>query len=218
MADAQQFTGPAQAPDDRRIELPALSAKSEQQQEPPPLPWAPGQRVGFAMVGLGHLSFEQLLPAFGEARRARLVALVSGAPEKARAVAAAHGIAAESIYDYAAFDRIRDDRAIEAVYVALPNSDVAQIAAHGRVDIRVPSRDPRRRHVDDGHQSISASGFALFMRRRTSTDDASAILSPIPSAIPHGRRSSAGAPGVRDRSDPSARRRSALVVRQSDVR
>ncbi|WP_207479753.1 Gfo/Idh/MocA family protein [Arenibaculum pallidiluteum] len=88
---------------------------------PPPAPLPPGQRVGFAIVGLGRLSLEQVLPAFAECRQARPVALVSGSPEKARLVAAQHGIKPSSVYDYGSWDRIAEDPEIQAVYVVLPN-------------------------------------------------------------------------------------------------
>jgi predicted dehydrogenase len=88
---------------------------------PPPAPLPPAERVGFAVIGLGRLSLEEILPAFGESKKARPVALVSGSPEKMKAVAAQHGIDPASCYDYAGFDRIRDNPAVKAVYVVLPN-------------------------------------------------------------------------------------------------
>ncbi len=80
------------------------------------------ERVGFALVGLGHLTVSQLLPAFAETRRCRPVALVTGDRAKGMAVAARYGIAPGSVYDYQTFDRIRDDRAIDVAFVVLPNS------------------------------------------------------------------------------------------------
>ena len=85
------------------------------------LPLAPGRRVGIAVVGLGRLALEEILPAIAQTRRCRLVAVVSGQREKATAVAAAHGIDERGVYDYASFDRIRNDPAIELVYIVLPN-------------------------------------------------------------------------------------------------
>ena len=88
---------------------------------PPPAPKKPSDRVGFAIVGLGRLSLEEILPAFGESKRARPVALVSGSPDKAKTVAAQYGIKPDAVYDYASFDRIADNPKIEAVYIVLPN-------------------------------------------------------------------------------------------------
>jgi predicted dehydrogenase len=87
----------------------------------PKAPLPPEERVGFAVVALGRLSLEEILPAFGETKKARLVALVSGSPDKLKAVAAQYGIAPEACYDYEGFDAIRDNPAIKAVYVVTPN-------------------------------------------------------------------------------------------------
>ena len=104
------------------VQLPPLNAASEQQTAPPPAPLPPAQRVGFAVVGLGHLSLEELLPAFGECKKARLTALVSGDADKARRVAEQYGVAAQNIYNYQNYDRLRDNADVQAIYIVLPNS------------------------------------------------------------------------------------------------
>ena len=105
-----------------RVIFPNWRGEADAPSPSPPAPRPPGERVGFAIVGLGRLSLEEILPAFGESRHAKPLALVSGTPEKAKAVAAQYGVPAGSIYDYATFDRIADDPAIQAVYIVLPNS------------------------------------------------------------------------------------------------
>src|SRR5690242_14182339 len=55
------------------VKLPRLLASTENEPEPPAEPLPPGKRIGFAIVGLGHLALEQILPAFGESRRCRPV-------------------------------------------------------------------------------------------------------------------------------------------------
>ncbi len=105
-----------------RVEFPNWRGPADQPSPPPPAPLPPDGRLGFAIVGLGRLSLEEILPAFGESKRAKPVALVSGSPEKARVVAAQHGIPASSVYDYASFDRIAQDPTIGAVYIVLPNA------------------------------------------------------------------------------------------------
>lgn len=105
-----------------RVTFPPIDAPTEAKSEPPPAPTPPGSRIGFAIAGLGRLSLEELLPAFGECRHARPVALVSGSPEKARAVAGQYGIAETALYDYESFDRIADDPAVQVVYVVTPNA------------------------------------------------------------------------------------------------
>ncbi len=104
-----------------RVAFPNWRGEADRPSAPPPAPLPPSERVGFAIVGLGRLALEEILPAFGECKRARPVALVSGSPEKAKLVAAQHGIELESVYAYADFDRIAENREIQAVYIVLPN-------------------------------------------------------------------------------------------------
>ncbi len=80
------------------------------------------KRLGLAVVGLGHLSLEQILPGFGQSDRVRVTGLVSGHRDKALALAAQHGVPERNLYDYASFDRIKDNPDIDAVYVVLPNA------------------------------------------------------------------------------------------------
>ncbi|MDB5372999.1 MAG: oxidoreductase [Belnapia sp.] len=88
----------------------------------PPQPLPPGERIGFAIVALGRIALEEVLPAFAECRMARPVELVSASPEKAKLVAAQYGIAEAAVHGYAEFERLRDDPAVQAVYIALPNA------------------------------------------------------------------------------------------------
>src|SRR4051812_29978027 len=103
------------------VKLPPLEAPSEKPKPPQPLPDEPIKRLGVALVGIGHLTMEQLLPAFAQSRSTKLVALVSGDRAKAETVAARNGVDSKRIYDYKSFDRMKDDPAIEAVYIVLPN-------------------------------------------------------------------------------------------------
>lgn len=106
---------------DGKVEFPNWRGDADKPSPPPPAPKPPSERVGFAIVGLGRLSLEEILPAFGETKRARPVALVSGTPAKAKTVAAQYGIKESALYDYGSFDDIAENAEIEAVYVVLPN-------------------------------------------------------------------------------------------------
>jgi glucose-fructose oxidoreductase len=86
------------------------------------LPELPGKQVGFALVGLGSLSINQLMPAFARCRRAKLVGFVSGRPEKARHLAQLYGVDPKNIYTYDTYDRLADNPAIDVIYVVLPNN------------------------------------------------------------------------------------------------
>lgn len=82
----------------------------------------PDNRVGFAIVGLGHLSIEEILPAFGRSKLARPVALVSGDRDKALIVASQYGIDESAIYDYHTYDDIAHNAEVEVIFIVLPNS------------------------------------------------------------------------------------------------
>jgi predicted dehydrogenase len=86
------------------------------------LPAVPEKRIGFALVGLGNLAINQLMPAFAQSRLAKLVGLVSGRPEKAAHLAKMYGVDPKNIYNYENYERLADNPAIDVIYVVLPNS------------------------------------------------------------------------------------------------
>ena len=124
---------PAQVPADAQkpVELEQIKAKTEQQEGPTPTPLPPDQRVGYAIVGLGHLTLNQILPAFGECKKSKVVALVSGSPEKMQKVAAQYGVKKESCYSYADYDKLRDNKEVQVIYIVLPNGMHAEYTIRG---------------------------------------------------------------------------------------
>jgi len=105
-----------------RVTFPEWRAPADTPSAPPPAPLPPEQRTGFAIVGLGRLALEEILPAFAKSMKAKPVALVSGSPDKLRAVAAQYGIKREACYSYESFDSIRDNPDVKVVYIVLPNA------------------------------------------------------------------------------------------------
>lgn len=79
------------------------------------------KKLGFALVGLGSLSNNQLAPAFKNCRHAELRGIVTGTPAKADRYQKEYGIDPSHTYDYETFDRIADDDAIDVIYIVLPN-------------------------------------------------------------------------------------------------
>jgi predicted dehydrogenase len=104
------------------------SARAAAQQVPEP----PGKKLGWAVVGLGSLSINQILPAFAKCEKSKVVALVSGHPEKAQKLALRYGVDPKSIYDYKSYDSLKDNPEVDVVYVVLPNGMHAEytIRAH----------------------------------------------------------------------------------------
>jgi len=87
---------------------------------------AKSKRVGYAVIGLGHISQRAILPGFRHAKRSSLAALVSGDAKKAKLLAAQFG--ASHTYTYDALDACLRDPEVEAVYIATPNSSHVEFA------------------------------------------------------------------------------------------
>src|ERR1700722_5102887 len=104
-----------------RVQLSQVHGSSEQD-EIAPGPFLPAsKRVGYAVVGLGRLSIDQILPAFGHSEYCRPVALVSGDHAKALKIAGQYGIPDSSIYDYRNYEQLAQNPAVQVIYVVLPN-------------------------------------------------------------------------------------------------
>ena len=87
-----------------------------------PAPTAnPDRKIGYAVIGLGQIA-GHFLPGALLTNNSRITALVSGHPEKAARIAAQYDVPTGSIYNYENFDEIAHNPAVDAVYVALPNS------------------------------------------------------------------------------------------------
>jgi predicted dehydrogenase len=103
--------------------LATTAVKAEAGQVPDiKLPEVPGKKLGWALVGLGNLSINQLMPAFAKCQQSRLVGFVSGRPEKARQLAQVYGVDPKNIYTYDNYDSLASNPAIDVIYVVLPNS------------------------------------------------------------------------------------------------
>ncbi|RYX81974.1 Gfo/Idh/MocA family oxidoreductase [bacterium] len=87
-----------------------------------PLPRPDDGRVGFAVVGVGKLTVNQILPALVNSQKSKLVALVSGDRAKAEHVGRDYNLTTKDIYTYDTFDQIKSNPDIKVVYVVTPNS------------------------------------------------------------------------------------------------
>ena len=77
--------------------------------------------VGYCVIGLGRIA-DHFLRGVKDSPSSRITGLVSGHRDKALRIAAEYGVTESSIYSYEEMDRFKDNKAIDAVYVALPNS------------------------------------------------------------------------------------------------
>ena len=115
------------------------------------------QPVGYAIVGLGRISMGHFMPGLRDAKQSKLTGLVSGHRDKAEKNAAEYGIPTSAIYNYENFDSIRDNKAIDAVYIALPNSMHAEYTIRAaKAGKHVLSEKPMATSVDDCKAMIAA--------------------------------------------------------------
>ena len=71
------------------VDLPPINNTQTEAPEKAPGPFLPrDKRIGYAIVGLGRLSLDEILPAFGSSNYCKAAALVSGDRTKALKVAA----------------------------------------------------------------------------------------------------------------------------------
>ncbi len=79
------------------------------------------RKIGYCVIGLGTIA-DHFMRGMLVSSNSRITGLVSGHRDKAERIAAQYGIPSTSIYSYEDMDKFRDNKTIDAVYVALPNS------------------------------------------------------------------------------------------------
>lgn len=82
----------------------------------------PGKKLGYAILGLGYYATKIIMPRFAECEHSKLVALVSGTPEKLKTFGEQYGIPESHRYSYDTFDKIAGNPDVDIVYVVTPNS------------------------------------------------------------------------------------------------
>src|SRR5919198_1405212 len=95
------------------------------------VPDPPGKKLGWAIVGLGSLSIHQILPAFAKCEKSKVVAFVSGHPDKANKLALRYGVNPKNIYNYQNYDSIKDNPEVDVIYIVLPNGMHCEYTVRG---------------------------------------------------------------------------------------
>ena len=80
------------------------------------------KKLGIALVGLGNYSKYQLAPALLNTEYCYLAGIVTGTPSKEQEWMGKYNIPKKNVYNYENFDNIANNKAIDIVYVVLPNS------------------------------------------------------------------------------------------------
>ena len=122
------------------------------------IPKQPGRKIGYAIVGLGKLAVEEILPAFAVSKHCKVTALVSGHRDKAEQLAGVYGVPKESIYNYETYDKLRDNSDVDVIYIVLPNSMHAEYTIRGfEAGKHVLCEKPMAASIDECRRMIAAA-------------------------------------------------------------
>jgi len=114
------------------------------------------KKIGYAVIGLGRIA-GHFMPGSRSTTNSQITALVSGHRDKADRIAAEYGIPSTCIYSYENFDQIASNPAVDAVYVALPNSMHAEYTIRAaKAGKHVLCEKPMSTSVADAEQMIAA--------------------------------------------------------------
>jgi predicted dehydrogenase len=129
--------------------LPGISALAED------------KTIGYCIVGLGRISMQHFMPAVKMSKKSRVTALVSGHRDKAERMATEYSVPSSSIYSYENFDDIAKNPAINAVYIALPNSMHAEYTIRAaKAGKHVLCEKPMATSVEDARAMVQACASA----------------------------------------------------------
>jgi predicted dehydrogenase len=124
--------------------LPDLRAQSSQ------------KKTGYAVIGLGRIA-GHFMPGVRNTTNSQITALVSGHRDKAERIATEYQVPKSSIYNYENFDEIAHNPAVDAVYVALPNSMHAEYTIRSaKAGKHVLCEKPMATSVADSEAMIAA--------------------------------------------------------------
>jgi predicted dehydrogenase len=114
------------------------------------------RKTGYCVIGLGRIA-GHFMPAVRNTTTSQITGLVSGHRDKAEKIAAEYGVPTSSIYNYENFDQIAHNSAIDAVYVALPNSMHAEYTIRAaKAGKHVLCEKPMSTTVADAEAMIAA--------------------------------------------------------------
>ena len=115
-----------------------------------------GRKTGYAVIGLGRIA-DHFMRGVLNSTNSQITALVSGHRDKADRIAAQYNVPANSIYNYENFDQIANNPAVDAVYVALPNSMHAEYTIRAaKAGKHVLCEKPMATNVADCERMIAA--------------------------------------------------------------
>lgn len=118
---------------------------------------APTRKLGWALVGLGSLSTNQIAPALAKTKHCKLTAIVTGTPAKAETWKEKYGIPDSHVYNYETFDKIAENPDVDVIYVVLPNSMHEEFTIRGaKAGKHVFCEKPMGNSADECRRMIAA--------------------------------------------------------------
>lgn len=119
------------------------------------------EKLGVVLVGLGNYATGQLAPALQQTNHCYLAGIVTGTPEKEKQWVEKYPIPLGNIYNYSSFDSIVNNKAIDIVYVVLPNSMHAEYTIRAaQAGKHVICEKPMANNVEDCRKMIDACNKA----------------------------------------------------------
>jgi len=117
--------------------------------------------VGIALVGLGRLSLDAILPGLVSSKLCRLAAVMTGDQEKGKRIAAQYGAPIESVYAYDEWDRLGKDEGVDVVYIVTPNGmHCAQVKEAARIGKHVLCQKPMSNTAAEAQEMVDACAHA----------------------------------------------------------
>jgi glucose-fructose oxidoreductase len=115
--------------------------------------------IRYAVIGLGYIAQDSVLPAFAGLSRSKLTALVSGDPQKLEKWKSTLGL--EKTFTYEDLDQCLADPEIDAVYIALPNDLHCDCCIRSaRAGKHIICEKPMATSLDDAHDMLHAANQA----------------------------------------------------------
>ena len=115
--------------------------------------------IRYAVVGAGWISQEAFLPGVAQSGNSSIAAIVTGDLEKGAKLAAFHSV--PQVVGYAGYDALLASAAVDAVYIALPNSLHADYAIRAaRAGKHIMVEKPLATSVAEAEAMIAAADAA----------------------------------------------------------
>jgi glucose-fructose oxidoreductase len=113
------------------------------------------RKIGYAVVGLGHIAQVAVLPAFRHARNAEVIALVSSDAEKRQQLGRKLGV--KNLFSYSEIEQCLALPEVDAVYIATPNDKhLEHVLSAARTGTHVLCEKPLASREEDCERMVRA--------------------------------------------------------------